>query len=1201
MTSTDTPQRVSNPYVGPTSFRLGDALYGRDREREDLVDLLVAERIVLLYSPSGAGKTSLIQAALVPALRDDGFEVLPVIRVTHTLEPRPGLPAPRNRYVMSVLLSLEEGLPPETQRPVAELATLTLRQYLEAYADRDGLPDNEVLLFDQFEEVLTADPTDEAAKHEFFRQLGEALRDRGYWALFSMREDFLAALDPYLHHVPTRLRTTFRLDLLSVDEALEAMRRPAQDTGVNFTEEAARQLVDDLRTVRVQRPGGVTEALGSYVEPVQLQVACHLLWSMLPHDASEITRGDVEALGRVDQALGDYYAERVLAAAEQTGVPERVIRDWFEERLITPQGLRSQVLQGPEPSTEAGHRLLGELLDAHLVRAESRRQATWYELAHDRLIEPVRRDNAAWRAQHLSSLERATVLWDQEGRPDRLLLLGTDLALAEQDEVVRTGALTRRQQEFIQASRRADEQVRLERRTAAALHRSARRLKIVVAVTTLLAVAAGYFLVQSRQAESRVQAQETIYQLLSGVHRDLARNQQRAVPLAAVAADTAAFAADESRSDGLDEPIRDLLYETASASPVSMALRGQGPALSASLSRDGTTVVTAGVEALQIWDRTTGEAEERLPLSDASDVFAVDISSDGLTVVAGFVGGSILVWDVASGGIERWDESTGLLWNVLVSPDGTKVVTIGYDEQVQVWDRAGTPLFAVADKGSTSANDAAFSPDGRTLATVSDAPSAVLWDAATGDEIGRVPLPSGASEVTVGPYGQTLGTITSDQTVTVWDVASRRPLHEPFPEAPDPAAANALYRTLDADLSRTLTFQADGQLTVHDAATGRLVAQATVPGAALTQASFDVTDPSAVLVLSQDSDPAFWQLRPTGVNDAGAQAAFTLVVTSEQTFTIAADGTLSAWDARGGHHVISGAEGHLVSALAADPDGRQVAGITEDGRVHVWDVETGREVVVLGPDDFSMSDLAFTPDGAAIITGGWDGRLVRWDAGTGAELDVVMDDPNRSIAQVRVAPNGSRVLATLDPVSQDPSSPGNAQPVAVVLPLPGPGEPVELRLETAAEHEISDATWEYVNDAMFTHDGQDVALGTSSGRVASFDAGSGDLTWLEPVHSGAVRYVVIGPAGEVLTAGLDQQAVLSHPDTGERTRAVPTDSAPVAATFTPGGRHVALFHTNGHRSIMPLDNDDLLDLVRSKIVYDLSDADCRSYGLAKDC
>ena len=50
----------SNPYVGPRAFQDGETLYGRDREVAKLLNLLIAERIVLLYSPSGAGKTSLL-------------------------------------------------------------------------------------------------------------------------------------------------------------------------------------------------------------------------------------------------------------------------------------------------------------------------------------------------------------------------------------------------------------------------------------------------------------------------------------------------------------------------------------------------------------------------------------------------------------------------------------------------------------------------------------------------------------------------------------------------------------------------------------------------------------------------------------------------------------------------------------------------------------------------------------------------------------------------------------------------------------------------------------------------------------------------------------------------------------------------------------------------------------------------------------
>ena len=102
----------SNPFVGPRSFRTGEVLYGRDRETRKLVNLLIAERIVLLHAPSGAGKTSLIQAAVVPQMRERGFEVFPTIRLNAVSPPAPQgatkmLPA-ANRYVWSALLALEE-------------------------------------------------------------------------------------------------------------------------------------------------------------------------------------------------------------------------------------------------------------------------------------------------------------------------------------------------------------------------------------------------------------------------------------------------------------------------------------------------------------------------------------------------------------------------------------------------------------------------------------------------------------------------------------------------------------------------------------------------------------------------------------------------------------------------------------------------------------------------------------------------------------------------------------------------------------------------------------------------------------------------------------------------------------------------------------------------------------------------------------
>ena len=103
-------------------------------------------------------------------------------------------------------------------------------------------------------------------------------------------------------------------------------------------------------------------------------------------------------------------------------------------QLITEAGIRGQVLKGCERSPDGNDGLdnaaIKRLEDAHLVRSEQRRGATWFELAHDRLIAPVRADNAAWFKAHLSTLQRRAALWEDQKRPDGLLLQGEPLAEA---------------------------------------------------------------------------------------------------------------------------------------------------------------------------------------------------------------------------------------------------------------------------------------------------------------------------------------------------------------------------------------------------------------------------------------------------------------------------------------------------------------------------------------------------------------------------------------------------------------------------------------------------------------------------------------------------------------------------------------------------------------------------------------------------
>jgi len=534
-----TPHHVSArivPYIGPRPFTREDVLfgfdlYGRNWEVDQLTDLLVGKRIVLLHAPSGAGKTSLIQAKLIPRLEGEEFDVLPTVRVG--LEPDVGSDG-TNRYVLSTLRSLDAEVLREPLASEADRLVPTLKSVLDSRLGADMKP--QLLIFDQFEEILTADPTDWKAREEFFAQLAVALRDRTRWALFAIREDYVAALEPYARVLPTRLATSFRLDLLGAEAASDAIQRPAQvQAGVSFTPGAINQSVDDLRRVRVQRVDGPPEErLGPYVEPVQLQVVCRRLWEKLPPGIREISEADLGTVGQVDTALGDYYAERVRETAEATGVSERRIRAWFEEGLIAKQGIRGQILKGVDESDGLSNRAIQRLVDAHLVRAESRRGLMWYELAHDRLINPVRADNAAWLQVSLNSLQHQARVWEQEGRSGGLLFRDRDLVEAERWAATHPDELMPVDEDFLEASRHAREAVERELREI-----RRRRLSWVVGLLAIAAaVAAVLFLYLWTAADKAKAAAEA-----AKVRAEATQTQAEAAKVRAEATQTQAEAA----------------------------------------------------------------------------------------------------------------------------------------------------------------------------------------------------------------------------------------------------------------------------------------------------------------------------------------------------------------------------------------------------------------------------------------------------------------------------------------------------------------------------------------------------------------------------------------------------------------------------------------------------------------------------------
>src|SRR5262245_59298857 len=96
------------PYVGPRSFQIDqrEFFFGRDEESDELVSIITAHSAVLFYSQSGAGKTSLLNAKLIPSLQEsEHFNVLPPMRVQGQIPSTLKLGKNANIFVLNALLS----------------------------------------------------------------------------------------------------------------------------------------------------------------------------------------------------------------------------------------------------------------------------------------------------------------------------------------------------------------------------------------------------------------------------------------------------------------------------------------------------------------------------------------------------------------------------------------------------------------------------------------------------------------------------------------------------------------------------------------------------------------------------------------------------------------------------------------------------------------------------------------------------------------------------------------------------------------------------------------------------------------------------------------------------------------------------------------------------------------------------------------
>jgi WD40 repeat protein len=423
---------TQNLFVGPRPISKDEQIFGRDQEVQRLTHLLLAERIVLLHSPSGAGKSSLIHAGFLRAFTEeteDDFYVLPTIRLSITASTVPPGPA---LFSEAVIRSLERATPADGDATQFD----SIEEYLHLRVKKNASGKCVCFVFDQFEECVTFLPGHEMAKSAFFQDLGRTLADSNVWALFAVREDFLAPIIDLGRVLPTRFKETFRLDFLSKNSAREVIQKTANLGHYEFEPEALGRLVDDLAIVNVQGIDGTfSPTPGEYVEPLHLQVACRHILQKLPEGTTKIERRDLERSAdggprpesSVDEALATYYRNELLEIATGEKALERDLRFWVQENLIDPSGIRIPVRQGARSTEGLDNKIIDKLYDAYLVRRERRLNATWYELAHDRLVPPIVTDNKEWFDRNLGFIGKACRTWIQHGRNPRYLLNQRDL------------------------------------------------------------------------------------------------------------------------------------------------------------------------------------------------------------------------------------------------------------------------------------------------------------------------------------------------------------------------------------------------------------------------------------------------------------------------------------------------------------------------------------------------------------------------------------------------------------------------------------------------------------------------------------------------------------------------------------------------------------------------------------------------------
>ena len=957
--------RGKSRYPGIRAFELNERnlFFGRAMETCKLYALVQAKPLVVLFSKSGIGKSSLLNAAVIPRLDHELYRSIRIRIQDVSQDP-----------INTVKSELSKYLDPNklAQFTNKNDASSSLWEYLRACDFTEGenyrIP---ILIFDQFEEFFLHRPqvrqelTDELADMVAERlplAIRKKLRSIPFkdrspellaWCspvpvkiIMAIRSDRLSLMDELTDEIPSILQNRFHLKPLLAEQAKAAILEPARLSGPGFLSPkfeyealALQQILDSLVNHNLE------------VESFQLQLVCQHIENEIIDAAQRgqtpLVQPDLyDGKQGIDNILHDYYEN---ALARLTATEEQKARVFIEEGLIV-DGRRVGVNAGVEEKNFGiGAELLTKLLRSRLIRAEDTHLGRSYEISHDTLVEPILRSYERRMAEEAAAAaererQQQAVLLMQERRKRRVAIfwavLGFLLAF------VATGAAIMAYRFYVEA----EAQNRLS--TASQL----------TANSILQSETFGDITKAIDQAERALDLVDSIPQrraLLKAAYKNIGPG--RYLFYDEVFRDTTsemndmAFGADGSLA---------LAYQDGAIRLLRLAQDDPPPRIPLSIGSLQKVFYNAPGDRLAVLGDGTAaallnaEGEMLARLEHQETINDLGFTNDGRYLATVGMDKMVKVWS-AEGDVlvELGGHQAGIL-GVQFSGDGQRLLTWGYDNLAIIWDwQNGVSLHELRHEGTVLC--ASFSPDG-------------LW-VATGDRERDLTVWRSNGERYKTLYGHEaeirgLQFTRNSKNILSWDDTGLIKLRTILGEVIASIGSShdsrlTVVRMADRD-QVILSASEDNRAKVWTRR-GKLIAICNGHELAVNQAVYDIQHPG-IWTCSSDRTLRYWPLESRLARRSGAAGqglTGVLPATTNQDLLVIrptgvellrSDGTL-------GYRLV-GSEGLGISQAAFRPDGRQVVTGSRDGRLILWD-STGQRRATATQVGY-IHQLDYSVDGA---------------------------------------------------------------------------------------------------------------------------------------------------------------------------------------------------------------------------------------------